>query len=112
VIKSKRYDTKADVWSIGIMAIEMVEGEPPYMEESMLRALFLIASKGRPEFHRPDLMSEDLKDFIDQCTKYEAEDRPSTSMLLKHPYIQRACDVKEVIPLVKIAKANSEKQFF
>nr|BAJ93905.1 predicted protein [Hordeum vulgare subsp. vulgare] len=112
VIKSKRYDTKADVWSIGIMAIEMVEGEPPYMEESMLRALFLIASKGRPEFHRPDLMSEDLKDFIDQCTKYEAEDRPTTSMLLKHPYIQRACDVKEVIPLVKIAKANAEKQFY
>lgn len=44
--------------------------------------------------------------------QYEAEDRPTTSMLLKHPYIQRACDVKEVIPLVKIAKANAEKQFY
>lgn len=34
------------------------------MEESMLRALFLIASKGRPDFQRPDLMSPELKDFI------------------------------------------------
>jgi len=104
VIKSKPYNTKVDVWSTGIMAIEMVEGEPPYMEESMLRALFLIASKGRPDFQRPDLMSPELKDFIEQCTMMEPEDRPSTSDLLRHDFFSKACELSKLTPLVLIAK--------
>jgi serine/threonine protein kinase len=42
VIKSKPYDAKVDVWSTGIMAIEMIDGEPPYMEVSDLLTLTLL----------------------------------------------------------------------
>jgi p21-activated kinase 1 len=72
-----------DVWSLGIMALEMVEGEPPYMGEPMLKALYMIAKEGRPPFKNPNGMSPDLKDFIEQCTIMDPIDRPSAAQMLQ-----------------------------
>lgn len=46
LIRGSEYSAKVDIWSLGIMMMEMAEGEPPYMEFPPLRALFLITTKG------------------------------------------------------------------
>eukprot|EP00005_Dracoamoeba_jomungandri_P002090 CAMPEP_0174251810 /NCGR_PEP_ID=MMETSP0439-20130205/1515_1 /TAXON_ID=0 /ORGANISM="Stereomyxa ramosa, Strain Chinc5" /LENGTH=597 /DNA_ID=CAMNT_0015332229 /DNA_START=67 /DNA_END=1860 /DNA_ORIENTATION=+ len=104
LVKGRPYGTKVDVWSAGIMAMEMFEGVPPYLEESMLKALFLIAKKGRPPFKEPENMSEEFQDFICQCTDMDPDTRPSSEELLSHPFLSFAVDPTEMIPAIRTAK--------
>ncbi|KAL6054967.1 Serine/threonine-protein kinase 36 [Balamuthia mandrillaris] len=104
VVTGKQYTCNVDVWSLGVMAVETVEGEPPYMRESMLKALFLIAKEGIPPFKNPEGMSDALQDFIHQCTIMEAAERPSSSDMLSHPFLEQACSHSDLVPLVRKAQ--------
>uniref|UniRef100_A0A7S4U9Z9 non-specific serine/threonine protein kinase n=1 Tax=Paramoeba aestuarina TaxID=180227 RepID=A0A7S4U9Z9_9EUKA len=109
VIKGEEYGPKVDVWSLGIMAHEMYEGEPPYMEKDPIKALFLIVSAGRPPFKHANKVSPQFKDFVEVMTRMDPDDRPSTSEMLKHPFLEKRCNLNDILPLIVKAKEYKEE---
>ncbi|PLW14506.1 hypothetical protein PCASD_19545 [Puccinia coronata f. sp. avenae] len=95
VIKQSSYDEKADIWSLGITAIELAKGQPPLSEYHPLRVLFLIPKAKPPtleenlEPERLAQYSEDFQDFINACLLKDVELRPTASQLLTHAFIRR-----------------------
>merc|ERR1711916_29788 len=109
LIRGTEYSTGVDLWSTGIMVMELAEGDPPYMEYPPMRVLFLITTKGIPPLKEASKWSADMNDCLSKLLVLEPEKRPSAEDLLKHPFMNAACDPKEIGELViKCAKMREE----
>ena len=138
VIQEVGYDCLADVWSLGITAIEMAEGRPPYADIHPMRvmnitwfffaicsqviyptftyaytqAIFMIPTKKPPTLKNPEAFSNEFSDFISRCLVKNTEERPSATALLQHKLIRGAKSpavVKDLVQLV-LSKLEEEEQ--
>ena len=84
VIRQAGYDARADIWSLGITAIEMAKGEPPLSEYHPMRVLFLIPKSKAPRLDSGEGWSRDFQNFVEQCLQMEPQDvsRDRRSMLI------------------------------
>ncbi|KJH44068.1 kinase domain protein [Dictyocaulus viviparus] len=110
ILNKKRYNYKVDIWSLGIMALEMIDGEPPYLHETPLKAIYLIAQNGKPEIKRRDQLSHDFLNFLDRCLVVEPEERADTEELLCHPFLARAKPLSSLVPYIRAVKELKDKE--
>ncbi|TQV98100.1 serine/threonine-protein kinase pak1/shk1 [Cordyceps javanica] len=110
VVTRKEYGRKVDIWSLGIMAIEMIEGEPPYLTESPLRALWLIATNGTPQIKNESDLSPLFRDFLYFALKVDPEKRASAHDLLRHDFMKTCVDLGQLSPLVRAAREQRAQE--
>ncbi|XP_020215012.1 MAP3K epsilon protein kinase 1 isoform X1 [Cajanus cajan] len=86
VIEMSGVCAASDIWSVGCTVIELLTCVPPYYDLQPMPALFRIVQDEHPPI--PDSLSPDITDFLLQCFKKDARQRPDAKTLLSHPWIQ------------------------
>ena len=111
IVKQKEYDEKVDVWSTGIMVIEMIEGEPPYLNEEPLKALYLIATNGTPKLQKPEELSVSIKKFLSICLCVDVRFRALVDELIEHTFIKDMGGlVEELCPLLEWKREDNDNE--
>ncbi|XP_055360799.1 myosin-IIIb isoform X3 [Betta splendens] len=104
------YDARCDVWSLGITAIELADGDPPLAEMHPVKALFKIPRNPSPTLRNPEQWCRSFSHFIGQCLIKDFEARPSVTHLLEHPFVKQAHGKDVALPqqLAALIKEQQE----
>ena len=97
VISQKSYDSKCDIWSLGITCIELAEGEPPYSEVRTFLVMKKILNNPPKGLTKPELWSKDFNNFVQKCLIIEPDQRPTATQLLNHEFIKNNDQGKGII---------------
>ncbi|KAM8775106.1 serine/threonine-protein kinase PAK 5 isoform 1-T1 [Rhynchonycteris naso] len=101
VISRLPYGTEVDIWSLGIMVIEMIDGEPPYFNEPPLQAMRRIRDSLPPRVKDLHKVSSVLRGFLDLMLVREPSQRATAQELLGHPFLKLAGPPSCIVPLMR-----------
>ncbi|OHT10654.1 STE20/SPS1-related proline-alanine-rich protein kinase [Tritrichomonas foetus] len=88
------YSEKADIWSLGITAIELATGAAPYSNLHPLEVVVRISNSPPPVL--PESFSSAFRDFVKCALNSDPEKRPTANELLNHWFIKQAASEKEM----------------
>ncbi|GKT13751.1 Serine/threonine-protein kinase 3 [Aduncisulcus paluster] len=110
VINETGHTIMADIWSMGIVAIELAQGCPPYSNKSPSVALMKIGTLKRPPtFNSPGKHSEIFRDFVSKCLKLDPKERLRCGDLLKHPFLTQPLPRSLMTELIAVAAKKAEE---
>ncbi|PKI84428.1 hypothetical protein MVES1_001912 [Malassezia vespertilionis] len=92
VIKQSKYNASADIWSLGITALEMAHGQPPLATCHPMRALFLIPKANPPQLDA-ERYSREFAEFVSRCLAKQPQDRASARALGSTSFVRDAGDI-------------------
>lgn len=79
---TRPYNEKADIWSLGITAIELAEKNPPLDSLAPMKAMCIIPFEPPPKLQNAEKWSENFQEFLTVCLRKSPKDRKSASELL------------------------------
>ena len=89
-MEGEKYSFEGDIWSLGIVLVELMTGSYPYIESrGFLEMLEQIKEDESPNVPENEHFSAELRDFIGICLQKEPENRHSPVRLMAHPWILR-----------------------
>lgn len=101
VISRLPYGPEVDVWSLGIMCIEMVDGEPPFFNEPPLQAMRRIRDMPPPKLKNTHKVSPRLQGFLEKMLVRDPGQRATAFELLQHPFLRQAGPPSLLVPLMR-----------
>ena len=108
------YGPGVDIWSMGILMIEMIIGDLPYSHWPLRKLVKFTKDKNQPEIpentKHNGKVSDTMKSFIKNCLNVEAIDRPTAQTLLKHPFVTSAAPLSQLGTMVTYAAIEKKKK--
>ena len=99
VLSSKPYNSKADMWSLGVIIYMLLCGFPPFFDaQGNQKRLYKLIKLGKYRFPSPywDYVSEQAKDLIKNLLQLDPVKRFSAKQVLKHKWIDKSGDIEEI----------------